>query len=379
MIPNTDITVHSRSFSDLNLDQRLIAGIDSNNLKELLPLQEKCMNPLLQGSNTIVQGYVSSGKTTSSVITALSKIDTSLKELQALIILPTRENLKQACNAAQALGMHLGIIIYECNSLILIEDSIRRLQEGVHVFISTPRRVVNLLRRDISLFKFLRIFIIDEADETINRGFLEEICEIFTYIAETVQVCMFTNNVCDDVVTLGGRFLKSFVQISVQFDEKPSVIWITHQFIRVSDDERKLTVLYEIYGRYDIVQIAIFVRNSERAEMLLNKLNENGIIAAYLHEQMDVASKLRIIKDFRSGCIRSLVLCNMNNSSLHISEFSFVINYDMPMDCEIYLKRLVQTSRFPRKIVVINLLLQEDMENLEILEREYKITITELV
>ena len=125
-------TSNISDFWQFNLDKRLLSGIAHNNLKHSLLLQQKSMHPLLQGSNAIVQGDFYSGKTTLSVITALANIDASLKEIQAIILIPTAEKLFQTWNIAFQLSIYLGIVTYALAGVMITEETIRRLQEGVH-------------------------------------------------------------------------------------------------------------------------------------------------------------------------------------------------------------------------------------------------------
>jgi len=205
------------SFEDLNLDSKLIRGIFAYGFERPSIIQKKGIKPVLDGHDVIGQAQSGTGKTATFVIASLQKINYASKAMQVLILGPTRELAQQIQKVCLALGDHLKVACHACVGGTDFREDIKALQSGVQLVVGTPGRVLDMLdTRKVMNTAELKLFVLDEADEMLSRGFKMQIHEIFQFLPEHAQIALFSATMPPQVLELTGKFMKNPKQILVK-------------------------------------------------------------------------------------------------------------------------------------------------------------------
>jgi len=284
------------------------------------------------------------GKTATFAIGALAKVDPKVQDCQALILAPTRELAQQIQKVVLALGDYMDIKVHACVGGTAVRDDIRTLQAGVHVVVGTPGRVSDMINRRALRLDNIRQFFLDEADEMLSRGFKDQIYDIFKFLPESVQVCLFSATMPLDVLEVTDRFMRDPVRILVKKDEL-TLEGIKQFYIPVDREEWKLETLCDLYGTLSRQAIIPIIYCNTRRKV------------DWLQEEMQR-------RDFTvSGSSGVLITTDFLARFIHVLP-SLVINFDLPTSRENYIHRIGRSGRFGRKRVVINFLTEGDVRYL---------------
>jgi translation initiation factor 4A len=213
------------------------------------------------------------GKTATFAIGTLAKLDVSLKECQSLILAPTRELAQQIQKVVIALGDYMSITVHACVGGTAVRDDIRTLQSGVHVVVGTPGRVYDMINRRALRLDSIRQFFLDEADEMLSRGFKDQIYDIFKFLPESVQVCLFSATMPLDVLEVTQRFMRDPVRILVKKDEL-TLEGIKQFYIAVEREEWKLDTLCDLYETLTITQAIIYCNTRRKVDWLQEHMQQ---------------------------------------------------------------------------------------------------------
>ena len=214
---NWDQTVDS--FDELELREDLLRGIYAYGFEKPSAIQQRGILPVLKGHDTIAQAQSGTGKTATFAISVLQAVDTSLRETQALILAPTMELANQIQKVMLALGDYMNVSVKACVDGTNNTEDIRDLQSGVHVVVGTPCRVYDMINRRALRLDNVGMFVLDEADEMLSRGFKDQIYDVFKFLPEKVQVCLFSATMPMDCLEITQRFMRDPIRILVKRDE----------------------------------------------------------------------------------------------------------------------------------------------------------------
>ncbi|KPJ06472.1 Eukaryotic initiation factor 4A [Papilio machaon] len=321
------------SFDDMNLKEELLRGIYAYGFEKPSAIQQRAIMPCIEGRDVIAQAQSGTGKTATFSISILQQIDTSIRECQALILAPTRELAQQIQKVVIALGDHLNAKCHACIGGTNVREDMRQLESGVHVVVGTPGRVYDMISRRALRANTIKLFVLDEADEMLSRGFKDQIHDVFKMLSADVQVILLSATMPDDVLEVSRCFMREPVRILVQKEE---VDWLTE-----SMHQRDFTV-------------------------------------SAMHGDMDQREREVIMRQFRTGSSRVLITTDLLARGIDVQQVSCVINYDLPTNRENYIHRIGRGGRFGRKGIAINFVTEADKRALKDIEDFYHTTITEM-
>jgi translation initiation factor 4A len=365
------------SFDDMNLKDDLLRGIYAYGFEKPSAIQQRGIMPILAGHDTIAQAQSGTGKTATFSISVLQSINLSHRATQALILAPTRELAQQIQKVVRALGDFLNVSSHACIGGTLVRDDINTLKHGVQIVVGTPGRVFDMVNRQCMILESVKLFILDEADEMLSRGFKDQIYDIFQHLPPKVQVCLFSATMPPEILDISNRFMRDPVRILVKKDEL-TLEGIKQFYVAVDKEEWKFETLCDLYETLTITQAIIYCNTRRKVDWLTDKMGQRDFTVSSMHGDMTGQERELIMKEFRSGSSRVLITTDLLARGIDVQQVSLVINYDLPANRENYIHRIGRSGRFGRKGVAINFVTVEDTRAMRELEAFYNTQIEEM-
>ncbi|CAB9518054.1 Eukaryotic initiation factor 4A-I (Fragment) [Seminavis robusta] len=365
------------TFDGMELPDELLRGIYSYGFEKPSAIQQRACKPTMLGKDLIAQAQSGTGKTATFAIGTLAKVDPKQRDCQSLILAPTRELAQQIQKVVLALGDYMDIQVHACVGGTAVRDDIRTLQQGVHVVVGTPGRVSDMINRRALRLDHIRQFFLDEADEMLSRGFKDQIYDIFKFLPESVQVCLFSATMPLEVLEVTERFMREPVRILVKKDEL-TLEGIKQFYIAVEHEEWKLDTLCDLYETLTITQAIIYCNTRRKVDWLQEEMQKKDFTVSCMHGDMDQRERDIIMREFRTGSSRVLITTDLLARGIDVQQVSLVINFDLPTNRENYIHRIGRSGRFGRKGVAINFLTEADVRYLRDIEEFYTTEITEM-
>jgi len=365
------------NFDDMNLSENLLRGIYAYGFEKPSAIQQRAIMPLCKNVDIIAQAQSGTGKTATFTIGILHSLDFSVPECQALILAPTRELAQQIQKVVLSLGDYLSVRCHACIGGTRVRDDINKLQSGVHVVVGTPGRVYDMLCRRVLRPDSIKLFILDEADEMLSRGFKDQIYDIFQVLPPRTQVGLFSATMPPEALEITQRFMTNPVQILVKRDEL-TLEGIKQFYISVEREEWKLDTLCDLYDTLNITQAVIFCNTRRKVDWLTDKMRGREFTVSSTHGDIGQKERDIILNEFRTGSSRVLITTDLLARGIDVQQVSLVINYDLPRNLENYIHRIGRSGRFGRKGVAINFVTNDDVRTLRELETFYNTTIDEM-
>jgi len=365
------------NFDNMGLTEDLLRGIYAYGFEKPSAIQQRAILPLCKGIDIIAQAQSGTGKTATFTIGILSRLDFSQTECQALIIAPTRELAQQIQKVVLALGDYLNVRCHACIGGTRVRDDISKLQSGVHIVVGTPGRVYDMLCRRVLRPDAIKMFVLDEADEMLSRGFKDQIYDIFQVLPSKVQVGLFSATMPPEALEITQRFMNQPVRILVKRDEL-TLEGIKQFYVAVEKEEWKLDTLCDLYDTLNITQAVIFCNTRRKVDWLTEKMRAREFTVSSTHGDIGQKERDMILNEFRTGSSRVLITTDLLARGIDVQQVSLVINYDLPRNLENYIHRIGRSGRFGRKGVAINFVSKEDAATLRELEQFYNTSIEEM-
>lgn len=369
------IEVHS-TFESMGLKEDLLRGIYAYGFERPSAIQQRAIKPIVQGRDIIAQSQSGTGKTAVFSIGILQSLDTSCNEVQALVLSPTRELAEQTQKVLLALGDFMNVQCHACIGGKSIGEDIRRLEHGVQVVSGTPGRVYDMIKRKNLRTRNIKMVIIDEADEMLNKGFKEQIYDIYRYLPPSTQVVLVSATLPQEVLDMTNKFMNEPVKVLVKRDEL-TLEGIKQYFVAVEKEEWKFDTLCDLYDTLTITQAVIFCNTRRKVDWLATKMREANFTVSAMHGDMPQKERENIMEEFRSGGSRVLIATDIWGRGIDVQQVSLVINYDLPTNRELYIHRIGRSGRFGRKGVSINFVKSDDVSTLRDIEQFYSTQIDE--
>ena len=340
------------TFQDLGLSEPLLKAITEIGYEAPTPIQEKTIPPMLAGRDLIGQAQTGTGKTAAFAIPILEKIDLSVPEVQALVLAPTRELAIQVAEAVHTYSKHRGRVgVLPVYGGQPIQLQLKRLDRGVHVVVGTPGRIMDHLRRGSLKLDAVRIVVLDEADEMLRMGFIEDVEWIRSQSPEGRQTALFSATLPREVRRIAERHLRD--PISIEIERKTlTVPAIDQRYLNVSP-QQKLDALARILETEPTDAVLIFTRMKTGAAELTERLQGRGYAAEAMHGDMNQVQRESVIRRLRSGQLEIVVDTDVAARGLDVERISHVVNYDIPNDVEAYVHRIGRTGRAGRSGVAV--------------------------
>ena len=336
------------SFAQLALAAPILKAIDEVGYESPSPIQAAAIPPLLEGRDLLGQAQTGTGKTAAFALPLLSRLDLSLLQPQLLVLAPTRELAIQVAEAMQTYARHLkGFHVLPVYGGQSMEAQLRPLRRGVHVVVGTPGRVQDHLRRGTLKLDKLSALVLDEADEMLRMGFIDDVEQILEHTPEDKQVALFSATMPPAIQKIAQRFLRDPVEIKIAA-KTTTVAAITQRYWQVTGTH-KLDALTRILEAEDFDAMIVFVRTKTATVELAEKLEARGFSAAPLNGDMNQALRERTIDRLKKGALDIVVATDVAARGLDVERISHVLNYDIPYDTEPYVHRIGRTGRAGRK------------------------------
>eukprot|EP00603_Paraphysomonas_imperforata_P004764 CAMPEP_0114427618 /NCGR_PEP_ID=MMETSP0103-20121206/8454_1 /TAXON_ID=37642 ORGANISM="Paraphysomonas imperforata, Strain PA2" /NCGR_SAMPLE_ID=MMETSP0103 /ASSEMBLY_ACC=CAM_ASM_000201 /LENGTH=430 /DNA_ID=CAMNT_0001596711 /DNA_START=34 /DNA_END=1326 /DNA_ORIENTATION=- len=371
-----DIEVMS-SFDTMGLKEDLLRGIYAYGFERPSAIQQRAIKPIIQGRDVIAQSQSGTGKTAVFSIGVLQSVNTTSNETQALTLSPTRELAEQTQKVLLALGDFMNIQCHACIGGKSIGEDIRRLDYGVQVVSGTPGRVYDMIKRQNLRTRGIKMLVIDEADEMLNKGFKEQIYDIYRYLPPSTQVVLVSATLPQEVLDMTGKFMNEPVKVLVKRDEL-TLEGIKQFFVAVEREEWKFDTLCDLYDTLTITQAVIFCNTRKKVDWLAGKMRDANFTVSGMHGEMPQQEREALMEEFRSGGSRVLIVTDLWGRGIDVQQVSLVINYDLPTNRELYIHRIGRSGRFGRKGVAINFVKTEDVRILRDIEQYYSTQIDEM-
>ncbi|CAF3632829.1 unnamed protein product [Adineta steineri] len=364
-------------FDQMNLREPLLRGIYGYGFERPSAIQQRAIKPCILGHDVIAQAQSGTGKTATFAISILQQLDMESKDCQALILAPTRELAQQIQKVVLALGDYMGVSCHACIGGTNVRDDMKRLEGGVQIVVGTPGRVYDMLNRSALRSKSIKMFVLDEADEMLSRGFKEQIYDVFTTMPQNIQVILLSATMPSDVLDVTSKFMNDPVKILVKKEEL-TLEGIRQFYVTVEREEWKLDTLCDLYETLTITQAVIFCNTRRKVDWLTEKMRGRDFTVSAMHGDMDQKERDVIMKEFRTGSSRVLITTDLLARGIDVQQVSLVINYDLPNNRENYIHRIGRGGRFGRKGVAINFVTDDDRRTLRDIEQFYNTQIQEM-
>jgi len=365
------------NFDDMNLREELLRGIYAYGFEKPSAIQQRAIVPCIKGMDVIAQAQSGTGKTATFSIAILEKIDTGLRECQALILAPTRELAQQIQKVVMSLGDYMGAQCHACIGGTSVRGDMGKLDQGQHIVVGTPGRVFDMISRKVLRTHDIKQFVLDEADEMLSRGFKDQIYDVFRHLNQEIQVILLSATMPAEVLEVTTRFMRDPVRILVKKEEL-TLEGIRQFYISVEREEWKLDTLCDLYETLTITQAVIFCNTRRKVDWLTEKMHQRDFTVSAMHGDMDQKERDVIMREFRSGSSRVLITTDLLARGIDVQQVSLVINYDLPTNRENYIHRIGRGGRFGRKGVAINFVTDEDKRALQDIEKFYNTQIDEM-
>ncbi|TMM46915.1 DEAD/DEAH box helicase [Colwellia ponticola] len=355
-------------FASLGLPENLLSAVLSIGFTSATDIQALTIPPLLEGKDVLGEAQTGTGKTAAFGLPALAKIDTSIRKPQLMVLAPTRELAMQVAEAIESFGKDMkGLRVATLYGGQSYGPQFQQLERGAQVVVGTPGRLMDHLRRKSLKLDELRVCVLDEADEMLNMGFLEDIQWILDHIPKTSQMCLFSATMPPAIRKIANRFLKDPEHIKVAAVKKAKAN-ITQYAWKVSGIT-KMTALERIAEVVEYDAMIIFVRTRNDTVDIAEKLERAGYPALALNGDLNQAQRERCIDQMKSGKSSILVATDVVARGLDIPRISLVINYDLPGDNEAYVHRIGRTGRAGREGTSIAFVRPREMYSIRHYER----------
>jgi ATP-dependent RNA helicase DeaD len=334
------------TFADLGLSPELLEAIADVGYESPSPIQEQTIPLLLQGTDMIGQAQTGSGKTAAFGLPMLQYVDPSEHEVQGLVLTPTRELCIQVTQALRAYGARKGVDVVAVFGGAPIRSQQAQLRAGGHVVVGTVGRVKDLISRHSLMLHSCRFVVLDEADEMLDLGFLEDVEKILALTPSSRQTALFSATMPPEIRRLADQYLYDPETIKVK--AATLTVDTVEQFALEVASRDKNQALIDVLEAERPDQAIVFVRTKVRCDQLHRTLRDRGMNVRALHGDMSQGSRDGVMISFKSGRVPLLVATDVAARGLDISGISHVINFDVPTSPDVYVHRIGRTGRVGR-------------------------------
>ena len=366
-----------QSFQDLNLSEPLLAALNDAGYENPTPIQAKTIPPILDGKDIIGQAQTGTGKTAAYALPVLDNIDINNNHPQALVLAPTRELALQVAEAFQGYASHMkGFHVLPIYGGQSYQIQLKQLRRAAHVVVGTPGRVIDHIKRGTLKLDQLKFLVLDEADEMLRMGFIDDVEWVIAQTPEQRQVALFSATMPSAIRKIAQKYLDTPVEVSIK-NQSRTADTIRQRYWTVSG-YHKLDALTRILEVEAFDGMIVFVRTKIATVELSEKLEARGYNTAPLSGDVPQNQRERTVDRLKNGKLDILVATDVAARGLDVDRISHVINYDMPYDPEAYVHRIGRTGRAGREGEAILFVTPRERRMLNSLERSTKQKIAQM-
>jgi ATP-dependent RNA helicase DeaD len=356
------------TFRDLDLSPALLAAVEDVGYEAPTAIQARTIPALLAGRDVIGRAQTGTGKTAAFASPILERLDIATATPQALVLTPTRELAIQVAEAIHTYGKRLGPLrvlpVYGGHSMF---QQISRLQHGVHVVVGTPGRILDHLRRGTIAFDALRTVVLDEADEMLRMGFIDDVESILAQLPEVRQTALFSATMPAAIKRIAEKHLRDPQSVEIE-EATAAVPAIAQRYVNVSD-RQKLDALTRVLEVETPEAALVFVRTKTNAADVSERLQARGYSAEAMHGDMTQQLREATVRRLRAGQVEIVVATDVAARGLDVERITHVVNYDVPHDGETYVHRIGRTGRAGRAGTAVLFVTPRETRLLKAIER----------
>ncbi len=358
----------THTFDDLALSPAVLKSVKENGYEQPSPIQEASIPPILAGKDVLGQAQTGTGKTAAFALPILSNLDMRAKHVQVLVLTPTRELAIQVAEAFQSYARHIeGFHVLPIYGGQSYDIQLKQLRRGVQVVVGTPGRVMDHMRRKTLKLDALSTLVLDEADEMLRMGFIDDVDWILSHTPKDRQIALFSATMPKEVKKVAVNHLNKPVDIKIE-TKTTTAKNIKQRYWMVSG-LKKLEALTRVLEVEDFDGVLIFVRTKMATEELAEKLQARGFSAEALNGDMVQKQRERLVAKLKNGSIDILIGTDVVARGLDVERISHVINYDIPYDTESYVHRIGRTGRAGRSGDAILFISRREQRMLRMIEK----------
>lgn len=358
------------NFSELNISASTLKSVKRMGFEEATPIQEGTIKFGMEGRDIIGQAQTGTGKTAAFGIPLIEKIDPKNTNIQGLIIAPTRELAIQVSEEIYRIGQDKRVKILSVYGGQEIGRQIRALKNNPHVIVGTPGRILDHINRRTLKLENVQTLILDEADEMLNMGFIEDINTIMESCPAERQTLLFSATMPKPIQKIAEKFMKNPEIVKIQ--SKEMTVENIEQFYVKSHEREKFDILSRVINVHQPELAIIFGRTKRRVDELAHALSIRGYIAEGIHGDLSQSKRMSVLKQFKENKIDILVATDVAARGLDITGVTHVYNYDIPQDPESYVHRIGRTGRAGKSGVAVTFVTPREMGYLRIVEETTK-------
>lgn len=363
----------SSEFLKLGIDKNLVDILKQNGITEPTPIQEQAIPVLFTGKDILAQSQTGTGKTLAFLLPIVQRLKGDLPFIQALIITPTRELALQIRNEAEKLAEPLGLNVLPLYGGQDVERQSKRLKGEAHIVIGTPGRILDHVNRKTVDFSHVNYLVLDEADQMINLGFIEDVREIIKGTSQNRQTMLFSATLPKGMRAIASHFMKKPVDVRVH-SSKVTLEEIQQIVIETKEDQ-KLDTLCSLIDQFNPYLAIVFAGSKERASMLNGELIKRGYLSDELHGDLSQSKRQQVMRRFREAKIQILVSSDIAARGIDVEGVSHVFNYDVPQDVKWYIHRIGRTGRAGQEGIAVTLVSSAEYSLIRNIESGINMTI----
>jgi ATP-dependent RNA helicase DeaD len=354
-------------FSDFGLSGPVIRSINNMGFEEATPIQEQAIPIGLRGLDLIGQAHTGTGKTAAFGITMVEFLEVELEYVQAVVLTPTRELAIQVAEELNKIGQFKGIRALPVYGGQEITRQIRALKNRPQIIVATPGRLMDHMRRKTVRLNRVRMVVLDEADEMLNMGFVEDIETILTGMPEERQTLLFSATIPSDILNLAKRFMKQPEIIRIE-GKQVTVAAIEQSYLEV-EERQKFDVFCRLLDIQSPDRSIVFGRTKRRVDELFEALTKRGYSVEAIHGDLAQSKRDQVMRRFKEGAVELLVATDVAARGLDISDVTHIYNFDIPQDPESYVHRIGRTGRAGKAGVAVSLVTPREIYQLRVIEK----------
>lgn len=353
------------NFNDYNLDERINKAIGFLKYTEPTKVQQEVIPRLLAKKNVVVKSETGSGKTASYGIPLCDIVDEEKSEIEALILVPTRELALQVKEELGSIGRIKKVRTTAIFGKQPFKEQERELKQRVHIVAGTPGRVMDHIKRGNLKLNALKYVIIDEADKMLNMGFIDQVQDILRTLPAKRVMAMFSATIPEELEGVCKKHMGKYEVVEIENEKKERNI--TESYLKIDNDNKARLLLKELYGLNPDAAM-VFCNTKDKVREVYEFLRKNKVSVNELHGDMDQKSRIQTMNDFKNGKFRVLVATDIAARGIDVDQVTHVFNYEVPMEQESYVHRIGRTGRAGRRGTAITFMAQWEEKFLKSVE-----------